>query len=70
MYAAFGVVMRARMTQIQENIRDSGAFGLAKSNNLWYKVILKGYSVFSICLTSLVLPIPDMEETVSHPDAQ
>ena len=25
------LVMRARMTQIQENIRDSGAFGLAKS---------------------------------------
>ena len=24
--------MRARMTQIQENIRDSGTFGLAKSN--------------------------------------
>ena len=32
------LVMRARMTQIQENIRDStqiaGLFGLAKSNNL------------------------------------
>ena len=28
------VVMRARMTQIQENIRDSGLFGLAKSNKL------------------------------------
>ena len=26
--------MRARMTQIQENIRDSGLFGLAKSNNI------------------------------------
>ena len=25
------IVMRARMTQIQENIRESGAFGLAKS---------------------------------------
>ena len=32
--------MRARMTQIQENIRDSEseAFGLAKSNNFFVKL--------------------------------
>ena len=34
MYRMYLFFMRARMTQIQENIRDSesGAFGLAKSN--------------------------------------
>ena len=45
--ARTGVVMRARMTQIQENIRDSaGLFGLAKSN----KDRMRSYEP---CLSSL-----------------
>ena len=50
------IVMRARMTKIQENIRDSaesGAFGLAKSNKRSIVVGVTGFKL-TISMCSLI----------------